>query len=270
MSGVPEVAIPLAGVAVLAILGGGALALRLSHTLPTVLSLSGGIVVAVALLEVLPEAIENIGDVHDAVPFVTAGFLAFFLIERGLVLHHRDDPAEARTHSHVGAAGAFALALHTFTDGVAIGLAFGVDTETGLLVFLAVVSHGFADGLNTVSFVLGQSGDREQARRWLRIEAIAPLLGATLGSLIVVSDQTLGYLLAVYAGFFLYMGATDLLPAAHAHEHGSWRRVALTVAGFAFVFAITLIGGHGHGAEEHDEHAEHACTQAAGNLERQA
>ncbi|HEY8082041.1 MAG TPA: ZIP family metal transporter [Solirubrobacterales bacterium] len=244
----PEVAIPLAGLAVLAIFSGGAVALRLAHSLPTVVALSGGIVVAVALLEILPEAIESIGDAHDAVPLVALGFVAFFLLERVLVLHHRDDPEEARAHGRVGVLGAVGLSLHTFTDGVGIGLAFSVNVETGLLVLLAVVSHGFADGLNTVSFVLSQSGDRTRAKRWLRIDAFAPLAGAVVGSLISVSDQTLGYFLALYAGFFLYMGATDLLPAAHAHEHdgsGSWLRVALTVAGFCAIYAITLIGHPG-------------------------
>lgn len=241
----PEVAIPLAALAVVAIFAGGAVALRLHHSLPTVVALSGGIVVAVALLEILPEAIENIGEAHDAVPLVALGFVAFFLLERVLVLHHRDDPEQARSHSRVGVLGAMGLSLHTFTDGVGIGLAFSVSAEAGLLVLLAVVSHGFADGLNTVSFVLSQSGDRARAKRWLRIDALAPLAGAAVGSLISVSDQTLGYFLALYAGFFLYMGATDLLPAAHAHEHdgeGSWSRVALTVAGFVAIYAVTLIG----------------------------
>lgn len=245
----PELAIPLAGLAVLAILAGGYVALRLAHSLPTVVALSGGIVVAVALLEVLPEAIENIGEPHDAVPLVALGFVIFFLLERVLVLHHRDDPEEARSHGRVGVLGALGLSLHTFTDGVGIGLAFSVNAETGFLVLLAVVSHGFADGLNTVSFVLSQEGDRARAKQWLRIDAVAPLAGAVVGSLISVSDQTLGYFLALYAGFFLYMGATDLLPHAHAHEHddeGSWLRVALTVAGFLAIYAVTLIAAHPH------------------------
>jgi len=244
----PELAIPLAALAVLAILAGGAVAMRLSHSLPTVVALSGGIVVAVALLEVLPEAIESIGEADDAVPLVAVGFLAFFLLERVLVLHHRDDPEQARAHHHVGTMGAAGLAFHTFTDGVGIGLAFSVNAEAGFLVLLAVVSHGFADGLNTVSFVMSQSGDASRAKRWLRIDALAPLAGAAVGSLISVSDQTLGYFLAVYAGFFLYMGATDLLPTAHAHEHdgeGSWLRVALTIAGFAAIYAVTLVGHPG-------------------------
>ena len=237
----PEVAIPAAAAASVAILAGGALALRFASALPTVLALSGGIVVAVALLELIPEAVDHVGDAHDAAPVITAGFLAFFLLERVLVLHHRDDPEQARSHHHVGTAGALALALHTFTDGLGIGLAFSLDTELGILVLVAVVGHGFADGLNTVSFVMSQSGEVSRARRWLRFDAIAPVLGAAVGSLIAVSDETLGYLLAAYAGFFLYMGATDILPEAHSHEEGTWHRVLLTVLGFAMVFALTRI-----------------------------
>jgi zinc transporter, ZIP family len=238
---VPAVAIPLAGLTVVATLIGGHVALRLSHTLPTVIALTGGIVVAVALFDVLPEGITNIGDPKKATELVAVGFLAFFFAERALVLHHRDDPSEARAHHRVGVFGALGLSIHSFIDGLGIGLAFGLNSTTGFLVFIAVVSHDFADGLNTVSFVLSQSGDRRQATRWLRIDAIAPFLGAIVGSFASVSSETLGYILCIYGGFFLYMGATDLLPEAHAHA--SWGRVALTASGFVLIFAITRIAG---------------------------
>ncbi len=237
----PAVAIPLAGLTVVATLIGGYVALRLAHTLPTVIALTGGIVVAVALFDVLPEGIENLGDPRKATTLVAAGFLMFFFAERALVLHHRDDPNEARAHHRVGVLGALGLSIHSFVDGLGIGLAFGLDATTGFLVFIAVISHDFADGLNTVSFVLSQSGDRKTATKWLRIDAIAPLLGAIVGSLMTVSDYTLGYILCLYSGFFLYMGATDLLPEAHAHA--SWSRVALTASGFLLIFAITRVAG---------------------------
>ena len=234
------IAIPLGVVVMAGTFAGGYLGLRFSHALPTVLALSGGIVVAVAVFDVWPEAVELLGDPQDVGLLVGAGFVGFFLLERILVLHHRDDPEQARSHHQVGVAGALGLSVHSFIDGLGIGLAFGVDTETGLLVFLAVVAHDFADGLNTVSFVLSQSGDRKQAVRWLRIDAVAPVLGAAVGSVLTISDAALGHILGLYAGFFLYLGATDLLPEAH-HEHGSWARVGLTLLGFAFVFAITQI-----------------------------
>lgn len=235
-------AIPLAGITVLSTLAGGFVALRLARELATAIALTGGVVVAVALFHVLPESIEAVGDPHRVGLLVGAGFVFFFLAERALVLHHRDDTDQVHAHAQVGALGAAGLSLHSFVDGLGIGLAFGLDTETGLLVFAAVLAHDFADGLNTVSFVLRQSGDRARAIRWLAVDAAAPLVGAIVGYTLSVSEESLGQLLAVYAGFFLYMGATDLLP--HAHEHPSVRRVALTLAGFGGIFALTLIGGH--------------------------
>ncbi len=230
------VAVPLAGVTVLSTLAGGLLALRLRRELGTLIALTGGIVVAVALFDVLPEALRSLGEQRDVLGIVGGGFLLFFVAERLLVLHHRDEPAQARAHSDVGALGAAALSVHSLIDGLGIGLAFHVSTATGLLVFIAVVSHDFADGMNTVSFVLFQSDDRRQAIRWLSADAAAPLVGAIIGSAMSISQRGLAYGLAVYAGFFLSMGATDLLPEAHSHP--SWKRVALTVTGFAATFAI--------------------------------
>ena len=206
------IAIPLAGVTVLSTLAGGVVALRLARELTTAIALTGGVVVAVALFNVLPEAIEAVDDPQLVGLLVGAGFVFFFLAERALVLHHRDDEEHIHAHAKVGVFGAAGLSLHSFVDGLGIGLAFGLSTETGLLVFVAVVAHDFADGLNTVGFVLRQSGDRARAIRWLAIDAIAPLAGAIVGSTLSISEEGLGALLAVYAGFFLFMGATDLLP----------------------------------------------------------
>jgi ZIP family zinc transporter len=235
-------AIPLAGVTVLSTLAGGFVALRLARELATAIALTGGVVVAVALFHVLPEAIEAVGDPDRVGLLVGGGFVFFFLAERALVLHHRDDTEQIHAHAQVGALGAAGLSLHSFIDGLGIGLAFGLSTETGMLVFLAVLAHDFADGLNTVGFVLRQSGDRRRALRWLAVDAAAPLVGAIIGSTLSISEEGLGQVLAVYAGFFLFMGATDLLP--HAHEHPSAKRVALTLGGFGAILAVSLVSAH--------------------------
>ncbi|HZT91956.1 MAG TPA: ZIP family metal transporter [Gaiellaceae bacterium] len=224
------VAVPLAALTTCSTFCGGLVAVRVRRELQTLIALTGGIVVAVALFDVLPEAFDAVGSARRVTWLVGAGFLAFFLAERALVLHHRDDAEHARAHHRVGALGAAGLSVHSFVDGLGIGLAFHVNAATGLLVFAAVVSHDFADGMNTVSFVLRQGGEVRSALRWLSLDALAPLAGAVVGSAVAVDERALGYLLALYSGFFLFMGATDLLP--EAHEHPSLRRVALTVAGF--------------------------------------
>ena len=230
------IAVPLAGLTTISTLLGGFAALRVRTDLTALIALTGGVVVAVALFDVLPEAIDTVGNSRHVTWLVGAGFLAFFLAERALVLHHRDDEEHARAHPSVGVLGAAGLSVHSFVDGLGIGLAFHLNAATGLLVFVAVVSHDFADGMNTVSFILRQSGEVRTAVRWLAFDAAAPLAGAVVGTVVSINQRHLGYLLAVYAGFFLFMGATDLLPEAHAHP--SLRRVALTVAGFVATAGI--------------------------------
>jgi len=223
------IAIPLATLTTVSTLLGGAVALHYRRQIGTIIALTGGVVVAVALFDVLPEA-----------TLIGVGFLVFFLAERFVVLHHRDEEEQVKAHAQVGALGAAGLSVHSFIDGLGIGLAFSLNTKIGLLVFLAVITHDFADGFNTVSFVLRQSENRRQAIRWLAADALAPLIGASVGSSLSISQHHLGYMLSLYVGFFLFIGATDLLP--HAHEHASTKKVFLTLAGFAFVFLISLAG----------------------------
>ena len=233
------IAVPLAGLTVLSTFLGGLLALRLRADIPTLIALSGGVVVGVAFFDVLPEAFENLGNAQHVGWLAGLGFLIFFVAARAIVLHHRDDEELAHSHHHVGALGAGALSVHSFIDGLGIGFAFHVSNATGFLVFLAVVSHDFADGLNTVSFVLRQGDNRQAAMRWLAVDALAPLFGAIVGAAVSISPHHLGALLALYAGFFLSMGATDLLPEAHTHP--SWRRIGLTVAGVAATWLIVYV-----------------------------
>lgn len=233
------IALAFGTLTVLSTLAGGLLGLRLAHSLSAAIALTGGIVVAVALFDILPEALDAVDDPRRVTALVAGGFVAFFVAERALVLHHRDETEQAQAHHRVGALGAAGLSAHSFVDGLGIALAFGLDFETGILLFVAVVAHDFADGLNTVNFVLSQSNDRRAARRWLAVDALSPLVGVGVGSALAISDYALGNVLAVYAGMFLYLGATDLLPEAHAHPSHS--RVALTVAGFGAMYVVSLL-----------------------------
>ena len=239
----PWLALPLALATALSTTMGGLAAVRLAGRLGDLIALSGGVVVAIALLEVLPEAESELGQPRRTSLLVALGFVLFFLANRLLVLHHRDDSDQARAHHRVGAMGALALSAHSLVDGLGIGLALHVSLSAGILVFVAVASHDFADGLNTVSFILRQGGGRRRALRWLAVDAAAPIAGAAIGASLAISAQGLGALLAVYVGLFLFLGASDLLP--EAHEHPSQLRVALTVSGFGFIAVVVWLAGLG-------------------------
>ena len=223
---------------------GGLFALRFRDRLHLILGFSAGVILGVVAFDVLPEVSRLADETHTAfkVPMIAlvVGFLAFHIVEKSLLIHnaHEDEYGDhAHRHPSVGVASALALAGHSLTDGIAIGLAFQVSTGVGLGVALAVIGHDFADGLNTVALMLTNLNTRRKALRFLALDALTPLAGAALTLLFHVPDQGLLIYLGVFAGFLLYIGASDVLPEAHA-EHPSTATLALTVLGAALMYVV--------------------------------
>jgi zinc transporter ZupT len=102
---------------------------------------------------------------------------------------------------------------------------------------IAVLAHDFADGLNTVTVVLAHGNSLRRALRWLLVDAITPLLGATTALLAPIPNGVLPYILGSFVGVFIYIGASDLLPEAREHD-SPWPAVA-TVAGMALLWGVT-------------------------------
>lgn len=223
---------------------GGLFALRHRDRLHLILGFSAGVILGVVAFDLLPE-ISQLAE-ETQTPFRTpmialvCGFLAFHIIEKSLLIHNaHEDEYGSHSHRHpsVGVASALALAGHSLTDGIAIGLAFQVGSGVGIAVAVAVIGHDFADGLNTVSLMLTHRNSRRNALRFLALDALTPILGAALTLLVHVPQQGLLIYLGVFAGFLLYIGASDVLPEAHA-EHPSTATLACTVCGAAMMFVI--------------------------------
>ena len=110
----------------------------------------------------------------------------------------------------------------------------------GIVVAAAVLAHDFSDGINTVNVVVRHGGKRLQALRWLLVDAAAPIVGVLVTLTFAVTQQHLGLLLALFSGFFLYIGASDLVPESH-HMHPTFWTTVMTILGAAVLFiAIRL------------------------------
>jgi len=156
--------------------------------------------------------------------------------------HNTDETNAIQNVSKRGILGAGSLSIHSFIDGLAIGLAFQVSSAVGVIVAVAVLVHDFSDGINTVSMILKNSGTNKQAFKWLSVDAIAPVLGIISTLFFSVSKSTLGIILAIFTGFFLYIGASDLLPESHHNHPTVWTTVA-TILGIVVLYsAIKIIG----------------------------
>jgi len=218
-------------------MAGGLLALILRDRLHLILGFSAGAVIGVAFFDLLPEAITNGLPFHPAaalMSFCAVGFLFYLLLDRMLWFH--GDPVRR------GAFTATVLCIHSLLDGVAIGVAFQTSHSVGIIVAIAVLTHDFSDGINTMNVVLKNDGARNVALRWLLLDAVAPILGIASTFLFSLPQSGFGVALALFGGFFLYIGASDLIPESY-HAHPKFQTTAMTLIGTGVLYlAISLIG----------------------------
>jgi len=220
-----------------ATLFGGALALRFRSILPLLLAFSSGAVIGVALFDLLPEALKLGHLLYQPLTITTAlagGFALYLGVDRLSLLLAQG------SGGHRGHLGPLSLALHSLTDGLSIGLAYQASSAVALVVAIAVISHDFVDGANTVTLCLAGGKGTLTARRWLFIDAAAPIVGIALAQLIAMPPTVLSLLLATFSGFFLYVGASKLLP----HSHASRPHITMfgaTALGMAFIYAVVRL-----------------------------
>ena len=125
-------------------------------------------------------------------------------------------------------------------DGFGIGVAFQASAAVGWVVALAVLAHDFLDGANTVTLSLDGDASEGRARNWLVADAMAPLVGIGLSRFITVPGGVLSLLLGVFCGFFLYIGASELLPRSQAGRP-KLSTLGATGLGMTFIYLVVRL-----------------------------
>ena len=224
-------------------LAGGMTALKNRDQLHRLLGYTAGVLLGVVAFDLLPEIFDNLRQLHAsptvAMVALVIGFLLFHIVEKSILIHHsQEHDYEVHHHPDVGLASALALSGHSFLDGVGIGLGFQASTSIGIAVAIAVIAHDFTDGLNTVNLMLVNHNRSRRAVMLLLLDAVAPVLGALSTLLFTISPASLTIYLGFFAGFLLYIGASEILPEAHS-KHSSYTTIGLTILGVVFMFVVT-------------------------------
>jgi zinc transporter ZupT len=243
-----NIAIGLAALTAIATSAGGYLAIKSRDRLHLVLGLSAGLLLGLVAFDLLPEVFELNKNTFGNVPVVSVafviGFLSLHFAEQIFGSHEPAESDYGHDHDHsvniAGTLGALAMGGHVFLDGIALGLAFKVSNALGFAVFIAILSHAFSDGLNTVSLLIKSGHWNKRATMLLGLDAVMRIGGAALGSYVMISDPNLAIYLAVFSGFVIYLATSHILPEAHS-RHPSKLTMVATVIG---VVAMWLIVGN--------------------------
>lgn len=212
------------------------------------LPFGAGALLAAAFFDLLPESFE-LGEPRELLIWALAGFTLFFILERlASWFHHHHEHEDDKRHiqntwqRRLIVVGDIA---HNAIDGLAIGAAFVVSIPTGIITTLAVSAHEVPKELGTFALLL--------SRGWASKKVILVNVGtilATLSMAILVyflgndAHIPLGPLLAMTAGFFIYVAASDIIPDIHEQSRriGTVQAAMLLIGMVLVATLVTLLG----------------------------
>lgn len=228
----------------LSVILGGTFALKFKDKLHLILGFSAGSVIGVAFFDLLSEAIksaESYYQIDTIIFFIVVGFITYTILDR-LFSSHSHNEGECENSNHRGILGAGSISLHSLMDGLIVGLSFQISSVVGISLTAAIFIHAFSDGINTVNMIIRSGGDAKTARKWLLIDSVTPGLGILMSSFVHIPSSIFPVIVSLFCGFFIYLGASDLLPESHHSHPKIWTTIS-TIIGIVLIFVVTKISG---------------------------
>lgn len=208
----------------------------LRQFLPLVISFAAGTLLGVAFFDLLPEAMEMTR--HNIFPWVLGSFIAFYFLENLLHYHSHHHVGH---HHPMGLVAFMGMAFHSLIDGIIIGVGFEVSPALGFVTTMGLLAHELPQGIAVTSILLHAGYTKRKSILYAGLVALATPIGAVCTSLVTrgLKPDTVGILLAIASGSFLYVAASDLIPESHAAKHALTG--VLLLLGVAFVYGIVQL-----------------------------
>ena len=213
-------------------------------------AISAGSLMGGAFLHLIPEAVESVGGGHSGDRVFVAilvGFALFFILERVLHWHH--------CHKHGGNCSVHPFTylnligdgFHNFIDGIVIVAAFSLSTELGIVTTVGVIAHEIPQEISDFGVLIYGGLSKTKALIFNFLSGTLAILGTLCGFVLVnVAQGIMPLLVALTAGGFIYVAASDLIPELHKESQFSKSLIAFGCffAGVGLMFLLKI--GHGH------------------------
>jgi zinc transporter ZupT len=222
--------------------------LHLGHKpLCALISFAAGTLLGVTLFAILPESLAGVTWWAVALAAAT-GYGLFFVISKYV---HHICPACAASHfdadatrhfSEIATALVVALAIHSTTDGLALGIQqeASAGEATTWSLFSALCIHKVPEGLALGSLLIGAGLHRSAALGWVAAVEATTLLGGVIGIFFLANISTfwLGLIIAHVGGGFFYLAAHAVL--GEMVKHGKKLVLISFSVGVALIAVINI------------------------------
>lgn len=254
MSSLLYAIVSVIGVSVLSLVGVFAISFKeatLDKILFVLLSFSAGAILGTAYLDLLPEAVEFFGvdQLSVVAGYLIVGFVAFFFLERFIYWYHGHvhgyaSPVESKMtvkrFVHLNLIGD---GIHNLLDGMIIAAGFLVNTSVGLTTTVAVIFHETPQEIGDFGVLVYGGFTRSKALLFNFLSALSALAGVVLATYFSAHvEGSVGFLIAVAAGGFFYLAASELIPGMQKETNvgKSMVQFGLFVLGIVLIWLLGL------------------------------
>lgn len=206
---------------------------------------AAGVLLSVSMLDLIPEALDQIG--NKGFLYVLVAFLASFIFEKyfASMHHHEEHGHESSLQKSTIPLVLFGDTIHNFIDGVAIGASFIVNPGFGLIVAFSTFLHETPHEIGDFGVLVARGWSRKKTFMANFYSSLATIPGALLVYFFIPqgSEGKIAALLAIAAGIFLYLGASDFLPEIGENDsrERTFIKVLLVLIGVFSIYFLSLI-----------------------------
>jgi len=208
----------------------------------SLISFAAGALLAAAFIDLLPEAAEA-AEAVGADIFLPAliGFLSFFLAEKYIRLFHYHHGHGKKPSTYLVLIGD---GIHNFIDGITIAVAFLTSVPLGITTSIAVAAHEIPQEIADMGVLLANGLSKKKALLFNLASSLTAIFGAILAlTFASFVREYIYFFLAVAAGHFIYISASDLIPEIHegSDNKNTYTTILLFLLGIIVVYIFTKI-----------------------------
>jgi len=206
---------------------------------------AAGVLLSVSMLHLIPEVSDELG--HVGFLYVLAAFLGSFIFEKYFAsLHHHEGHGHGSTlQKSTIPLVIFGDTIHNFIDGVAIAAGYLVSPGFGLTIALSTFLHETPHEIGDFGVLISRGWSRKKTFIANLLSALATVPGALIVFYFFPNSGhgSIAWLLAIAAGIFLYLGASDFLPEIGEHDskRDTFIKTVLVVVGVASMYLLSQV-----------------------------
>ena len=114
--------------------------------------------------------------------------------------------------------------IHNLPEGMATFISTIKDIELGILLAFAIAIHNIPEGIAVAVPIYTCTGSRKKAIFWSFLSGMSEFLGVIVVGFIILpfySDYLIGAMLAMVAGFMIYVSLDELVPSVAQSNHAA-------------------------------------------------